>query len=92
MVLHRVYVVHFTRCPLLIVHGGHHVLGVAAATEVYQYAKAKRPDVTLRFVSAEETGAEHCQHDNPTLAQELMLDWLADRFGVDQRRLSRSAT
>src|SRR5690606_21548714 len=75
------------RCPFLIVHGGHDVLGVAAATQVHDYAKAKGLDVTLRFVSAEETGAEHCQHDNPTLGQELMLDWLADRFGIDQRRL-----
>ena len=79
------------RCPFLIVHGGHDVLGVAAATQVYDYAKAKGMDVTLRFVSAEETGAEHCQHDNPTLGQELMLDWLADRFGIDQRKLTFSA-
>jgi hypothetical protein len=40
------------------------------------------------MVSAEETGAEHCQHDNPTLGQEVMLDWLADRFGIDQRSLA----
>jgi pimeloyl-ACP methyl ester carboxylesterase len=75
------------RCPFLIVHGGHDVLGIAAANQVFEYAKAKGLDVTLRFVSAEETGAEHCQHDNPTIGQELMLDWLANRFGIDQRRL-----
>jgi dienelactone hydrolase len=80
------------RCPFLIVHGGHDVLGIAAANQVYEYAKAKGLDVTLRFVSAEETGAEHCQHDNPTLGQELMLDWLADRFGIDQRKLAFAAT
>ena len=38
-------------------------------------------------VDPEETGAEHCQHDNPTLGQEVLADWLADRFGIDQRAL-----
>ena len=31
--------------------------------------------------------AWHCQHDNPTLGQELMIDWLADVFGIDQHKL-----
>ena len=48
-------------------------------------------NATLRFVTPEETGAEHCQHDNPTIGQELMADWLADRFGIDQRRLAARA-
>lgn len=75
------------RCPYLVLHGGHDVLGVENARTVYEYAKRKGVDATLRLTSAEETGAEHCQHDNPTLGQELMLDWLADRLGVDQRSL-----
>ncbi len=75
------------RCPYLIVHGGYDVLGVAQASKVYDYAKAKGVDVTLRFLSEEETGAEHCQHDNPTIGQEVLADWLADRFGIDQKAL-----
>ena len=78
------------QCPYLICHGGHDVLGVKAVTQVYEYAKRVGVDVTLRLTSAEETGAEHCQHDNPTLGQEIMLDWLADRFGIDQRALKNS--
>jgi hypothetical protein len=54
---------------------------------VYEYAKAKGVQVTLRLTSEEETGAEHCQHDNPTLGQELMIDWLADVFRIEQRKL-----
>ena len=42
--------------------------------------------MTLRLTDAEETGAEHCQHDNPTLGQEIMIDWLADVFRIDQRK------
>lgn len=79
------------KCPYLIVHGGYDVLGVTQATTVYEYAKAKGVDVTLRLVSEDETGAEHCQHDNPTIGQELMADWLADRFGIDQKELMRKS-
>ena len=75
------------RCPYLVLHGGHDVLGVENVKTVYEYAKAKGVNVTLRLTSAEETGAEHCQHDNPTLGQELMIDWLADVFGIDQRKM-----
>ena len=79
------------RCPYLIVHGGFDVLGVTQAQRVYDYARSKGVDVTLRLVGADETGAEHCQHDNPTRGQELVGDWLADRFGIDQRALLAAA-
>jgi pimeloyl-ACP methyl ester carboxylesterase len=79
------------KCPYLIVHGGHDVLGVASARKVADYAKSKGVNVTLRFVTEEETGADHCQHDNPTIGQELMADWLADVFGINERELRKKA-
>jgi hypothetical protein len=79
------------KCPYLVLHGGHDVLTVSQARKVYDYGKAKGVDVTLRLVAEDETGAEHCQHDNPTIGQELMADWLADRFGVDQAALLRNS-
>jgi acetyl esterase/lipase len=75
------------RCPYLVLHGGHDILGVENVKTVYDYARAKGVNVTLRLTSAEETGAEHCQHDNPTLGQEIMIDWLADVFRIDQRNM-----
>jgi dienelactone hydrolase len=75
------------QCPFLVMHGGHDVLTVSQAQKVYDYGMAKGKDVTLRLLSEEETGAEHCQHDNPTIGQEILGDWLADRFGIDQRDL-----
>lgn len=78
------------RCPYLIVHGGHDVLGVKQASKVYEHAKETGVDATIKFLSEEETGAEHCQHDNPTIGEEYMFDWLADRFGIDQRALLRT--
>lgn len=73
------------RCPYLIVHGGYDVLGVDQANKVYEYAKRHGVDVTLDLIGAEETGAEHCQHDNPTLGQDRVNDWLADRFGINRQ-------
>ena len=70
---------------------GHDVLTVTQARKVYDYGKAKGVDVTLRLVAEDETGAEHCQHDNPTIGQELMADWLADRFGINQPATLRSS-
>ncbi len=79
------------KCPFLIVHGGHDVLTVAQASRAYNYAASKGVDVTLRIVDPEETGAEHCQHDHPTIGQELIADWLADTFQIDQRAQLRTS-
>jgi hypothetical protein len=76
------------QCPYLIVHGGHDMLSVEQATKTHEHAKETGVDVTMKLFSEEETGAEHCQHDNPTIGEEYMFDWLADRFGIDQRELS----
>ena len=65
--------------------------GGGAVSEVFQAASridpAKGVKCTLRLLDAEETGAEHCQHDNPTIGQEILADWLAGQFGIDQRKL-----
>lgn len=80
-------ILHLMQCPYLVIHGGHDVLGVRQASLVYEAAKAGGVDVTLKLLGADETGAEHCQHDNPTIGEEYMLDWLADRFAIDERAL-----
>lgn len=78
-------------CPFLVLHGGHDVLTVKAARQTYDAAVAAGVNATLRIVAPEETGAEHCQHDNPTLGQELLADWLADVFRIDQRALLKTS-
>ena len=75
------------QCPYLIMHGGHDVLTVSQARKVFDYGVSKGVDCTLRLLDAEETGAEHCQHDNPTIGQEILSDWLADQFGINQSAL-----
>lgn len=75
------------RCPYLICHGGSDVLSVEQAAKLNEHAVAAGIDVTFMLMGEEETGAEHCQHDNPTIGQEVMADWLADQFGIDQQAL-----
>jgi dienelactone hydrolase len=75
------------KAPYLVLHGGHDVLTVTAARSTYDHAIANGVDATLRVLEPDETGAEHCQHDNPTIGQEVLADWLADKFGIDQRAL-----
>ncbi len=75
------------QCPYLIVHGGHDVLGVEQASKTAEYARGKGVDVTFHLLDASQTGAEHCQHDNPTLGMELIADWLVDLFGIDERKV-----
>ncbi|TCT01067.1 alpha/beta hydrolase family protein [Aquabacter spiritensis] len=79
------------KCPYLILHGGYDVLTVTAATKARDYALAHGVNVTFRIVTPDETGAEHCQHDNPTIGQELLADWLADLFGIDQPSLLKTS-
>ena len=75
-------------CTMFAVQAdGHDVLTVSAARKTYDSAKAAGVDATLRILDPDETGAEHCQHDNPTIGQEILSDWLADKFGIDQGAL-----
>jgi prepilin-type processing-associated H-X9-DG protein len=77
-------------CPYLIVHGECDFGGLDAAKDSYAAAKAKGVDATLRIFKAEETGACHCQIDNPTLGQEFICDWLSKTLGVDETKLPRA--
>ena len=79
------------KCPYLVMHGGHDVLTVTQAKKVYDYGISKGVKCTLRLLDEEETGAEHCQHDNPTIGQEILADWLSDQFKIDQRALLKQS-
>ncbi|MGH3218687.1 MAG: alpha/beta hydrolase family protein [Streptosporangiaceae bacterium] len=65
-------------CPYLIVHGVHDYFGGEQADLAFEGARRAGIDATLRLVMPEETGADHCQHDNPTRGLEIIGDWFAD--------------
>ncbi len=72
-------VIERIRCPYLIIHGSHdHFGGQEEARIAYEAAKKAGVKVTLLMVTPEQTAAEHCQLDNPTLGEDLMFDWLSD--------------
>ncbi|WP_342705088.1 alpha/beta hydrolase [Burkholderia arboris] len=75
--------------PYLVLQGTEDWLGLKTATDTYDYAKAQGVDATLRLFDPDETGAAHCQVDNPTLGQEFICDWLAARLGIDQREVRK---
>jgi hypothetical protein len=65
------------RCPYLIVQGEHDFLGLQTALDAFECAKGHGVAVALKVFTAEETGASHCQADNPSLGQAFICDWLA---------------
>ena len=65
------------RCPYLIVQGAHDFLGLQTALDAFECAKRHGVAVTLKVFTAEETGASHCQADNPGPGQAFVCDWLA---------------
>ncbi|MBL4630303.1 MAG: alpha/beta hydrolase [Paraglaciecola sp.] len=78
------------QCPYLITEGECDFAGFEFAVESYEYSKALGQDVTFKVFSVEDTGASHCQIDNPTLGQEYICDWLADKLGINQHALPKS--
>ena len=75
------------QCPYLITEGECDFAGFEFAVQSYEYSKARGLDVTFKEFSAEGTGAAHCQIDNPTIGQEYICDWLADKLDIDQTKL-----
>lgn len=68
------------RCPYLIVQGEHDFLGLQTALDAFEHATRCGVDVELRIFTGEETGASHCQADNPALGMEFICDWLARKL------------
>jgi hypothetical protein len=69
-------------CPYLIVHGVHDFFGNEQADLAYEGVRAAGVDAEIRLVNPDETGADHCQHDNPTLGLEIIGDWFAKKLGA----------
>jgi hypothetical protein len=72
------------RCPYLIVQGEHDFLGLQTARDALECAKSHGVPAELRVFSGDETGASHCQADNPNIGQEFICDWLAGHLGTTQ--------
>jgi dienelactone hydrolase len=72
------------QCPFLIVHGELDFVGTQTAKDAYDYALRHQVKVEIKWFSAEETGASHCQCDNQTLGKEYIFDWLAKTLFITE--------
>ena len=71
------------RCPVLITTGERGWLKAERVHELYDRLKADGRDVTLRMFTSDETAALQGHVDNPTLANEYIFDWIAERLGIE---------
>jgi dienelactone hydrolase len=72
-------------CPVLITFGGRGWLEADRVTELFDRLNADDRDITLKIFQGSETAAAQAHADNPTLANEFIFDWLADRLGSISR-------
>lgn len=63
------------RWPVPVSFGGQEEARLA-----FETAKSAGVTVASMVVSPQQTTAEHCQLDNPSLGEDLVFDWLADVF------------
>jgi dienelactone hydrolase len=72
-------------CPVLITLGARGWLEAGRVTELFDRLRADDRDITLKIFQGSETAAAQAHADNPTLANEFIFDWLADRLGSISR-------
>ena len=68
------------RCPILITIGEHGWLEAERVNVLFEQIKANHQDVTLKIFMEAETAASQGHSDNPTLANEFIFDWIANRL------------
>lgn len=72
-------VVQKMRCPFLVTHGGEdEQTPLAHAQPLFDACGSEYK--TLRFFTAEEGGAQHCQRDYLTLGIAEMWNWFEDKL------------
>jgi dienelactone hydrolase len=67
-------------CPVLITVGGQGWLQKGVVTGLFERLKSYHPDISLKIFESSETAAAQGHDDNPTLANEFIFDWVADRL------------
>ncbi|WP_445491896.1 alpha/beta hydrolase family protein [Rhodopseudomonas sp. RCAM05734] len=68
------------RCPILVTIGEHDWLDAGHVTGCCQALRASGLDIDLKIFTAAETAAGPGHVDNPTIGNEFIFDWIADRL------------
>jgi hypothetical protein len=66
---------------MLVALGEHDWLDAGHVTQCCDALIADGQEIELKIFSASETAASHAQLDNPTIGNEFIFDWIADRLG-----------
>jgi dipeptidyl aminopeptidase/acylaminoacyl peptidase len=65
------------RCPFFCIHGENDtIVPVEFAKRLYEAVGSENK--TLRILTAEDFGSEHCQEDNRQIGANIVADWIAD--------------
>jgi dienelactone hydrolase len=72
------------KCPVLISTGEQGWLEAERVRDMADDLKSEGCDITLKIFTAEETASAQAHADNPTLANEFIFDWIAERLGTNQ--------
>jgi alpha-beta hydrolase superfamily lysophospholipase len=68
------------KCPFYCIHGENdNIVPLEFAKKLFDAVGSK--DKTLKVLSADDGGSEHCQEDNRQVGVNLVADWLAERLG-----------
>jgi hypothetical protein len=67
-------------CPVLITMGEQGWLERDQVTGFFDQLKSHHLDISLKIFESSETAAAQGHRDNPTLANEFIFDWIADRL------------
>jgi dienelactone hydrolase len=68
------------KCPVLITIGEHGWLEPERVNVLIEQLKTAQSNITLKIFTGAETAASQGHADNPTLANEFIFDWIADRL------------
>ena len=71
------------KCPVLVTVGEDGWLEAGRVQELFEKLKRNHRDITLKLFLREETAASQGHFDNPTLANEFIFDWIAERLDID---------
>jgi dienelactone hydrolase len=69
------------RCPILVTIGEHDWLDAGRVSGCCEAMRSSGLDIELKVFTAAETAAGPAHMDNPTIGNEFIFDWIADRLG-----------
>jgi hypothetical protein len=68
------------KCPVLVTMGENGWLEADRVFDLIKQLRSNRQDISLKIFLGSETASYQGHIDNPSLANEFIFDWIADRL------------